>query len=314
MKTYHPQAGTAQLTGHFDLVDFRLLLNVAETLSLSRGAELSNMSAPAASTRIKKIEEILRIKIFMRNSHGLSPTATGTGILKHAKKILTQFDQMVGELHTTSTLMQGDIRLHANTLSLHGSMPNALQKYLIAYPEVNILLQEHSSINITRFLVNGESDIGILASETRSEKLDYLPYRREKLVLITPLLHPLSVAPAIHFHQSLNADFIGLSQQSALQQFIVRVAGDIGASIKLRIQVNNFESLCKLVESGIGVALIPEAVAMDQARIRRIAIVSLLDQWAERELTIAYRKDDSLSLPAQRLIETLLNYQQQTTL
>ncbi len=309
MKTYRPQVGATQLTGHFDLVDFRLLINVSETLSLSRGAELSNMSAPAASTRIKKIEENLGIKLFMRNSHGLSPTITGAGVLQHAKKILMQFDQLIDELNTTSTLMRGDIRLHANTLSLHGSMPNAIQKYLLTYPEVNIILQEHSSTNITRSLVNGEADVGILSSENRSDKLEYIPYRREKLVLITPTLHVLSESQSIYFHQSLSADFIGLSQHSALQQFIIRAAGDIGASIRLRIQVNHFESICKLVESGIGVALIPEAIATVQAKFRRIAVVTLLDRWAERELTITHRKDDFLTLPVQRLIEILLNYQ-----
>ena len=309
MKTYQLQAGAIQLTGHFDLVDFRLLINVAETLSLSRGAELSNMSAPAASTRIKKIEESLGIKLFVRNSHGLSPTLAGSGVLKHAKKILSQFELLLNELNTTSTIMKGDIRLHANTLSLLGSMPNALQKYLMKYPEVNIILQEHSSTNITRALVSGEADIGVLASENRSDKLEYIPYRREKLVLITPLHHALSETSQIHFRQSLSADFIGLSQHSALQQFIIRVAGDVGASIKLRIQVNHFESICKLVESGIGIALIPETIATAQARFRRIAMVSLIDRWAERELTITHRKDDFLSLPCQRLIETLLNHQ-----
>lgn len=306
MKTHHPQAGSAQLISYFDLVDFRLLLHVAETLSLSRGAELSNMSAPAASTRIKKIEDVLGTKLFVRNSHGLSPTTLGLSVLTNAKKILSQFDQMLGELHSTPSLMKGDIRLHANTLSTHGSMPNVLQRYLLQYPDINIILEEHASSNITRSLVSGEADLGILASETKSDRLEYMPYSKERLVMVTPLLHPLCSTSSLYFHQTLGADFIGLPTHVALQHFIMRVAGDEGASIKLRIQVNNFDALCKLVESGIGVAVIPEAIAISQARTRRIAIVALLDKWAERELNIAIRKGESPSLPVQRLIQTLL--------
>lgn len=306
MKTYQPQTGSAQLINYFDLVDFRLLLHVAETLSLSRGAELSNMSAPAASTRIKKIEEVLGIKLFVRNSHGLSPTPSGLGVLKNAKNILSQFDQMIGELSSTDNLMKGDIRLHANTLSTHGSMPNVLQRYLLQYPDVNIILQEHSSSNITRSLVNGEADIGILASETRSDRIEYLPYTKERLVLITPLSHPLCNNASLRFHQTLGADFIGLPEHSALKNFIMRAAGDEGASIKLRIQVNNFDALCKLVESGIGVAIIPEAIAISQARSRRITIVALIDDWAERDLCIAIRKGEPLAPPVQKLLDTLL--------
>lgn len=310
MKTHHPQAGSAQLIGYFDLVDFRLLLHVASTLSLSRGAELSNMSAPAASTRIKKIEEVLGTKLFVRNSHGLLPTSMGLSVLTNAKKIIFQFEHMLEELSSTSNSMKGDIRLHANTLSTHGSMPNVLQRFLLQYPEINIILQEHASSSITRSLVSGEANIGILASETRSDRLEYLPYRKERLVLVTPLLHPLCGTPSIFFHQTLGADFIGLPEHSALQHFIMRAAGREGASIKLRIQVNNFDVLCNLVESGIGVAVIPEAIAVLQARTRRIAVVTLLDRWAERELNIALRKGDLPSLPVQRLIETLLELQQ----
>lgn len=306
MKTQHPQTRLAQLISYFDLIDFRLLLNIANTLSLSRGAELSNMSAPAASTRVKKIEEVLGTKLFVRNSHGLLPTSMGLSVITNSKKIIFQFEHMVKELSSTSNSMKGDIRLHANTLSIHGSMPKVLQRFLLLYPEINIILQEHASSSITRSLVSGEANIGILATEAHSEKLVYLPYRKERLVLITPFLHPLCSTSSVFFHQTISADFIGLPEHSALTHFIIRAAGNEGASIKLRIQVNNFDVLCRLVESGIGVAVIPESIAVLQARACRITVVKLLDQWAERELKIALLKGHLPSLPVQRLIDTLL--------
>lgn len=55
---------------HFDLVDLRLITCIAETDSLTRGAERFHMSVPAASTRIKNLEESMGTKLLYRTSQG----------------------------------------------------------------------------------------------------------------------------------------------------------------------------------------------------------------------------------------------------
>ena len=59
---------------HFDLVDLRLMVRVAEANSLTRGAEASHISLPAASTRIKNLEESLGLKLLYRTSQGVTLT------------------------------------------------------------------------------------------------------------------------------------------------------------------------------------------------------------------------------------------------
>lgn len=306
MKAPNLQSGLIRLTNYFDLIDFRLLVNIAETLSLSRGAELTNMSAPAASNRIKKIEDVLGVKLFVRNSHGLSPTQSGYRALQGAKEILSQFDNLVSELSPTSSEIRGNIRLYANTLSINGSVPNVLQGFLLKHPEVNISLQEHSSSMITRALVSGDADVGILATDTQSDRLHYTTYGHESLVLITGQTHDLAKQKKVWFHETLQSDFIGLPSHAALQHFVLRMAGIEGTSIKLRIQANTFDSLCKLVEVGIGIGIVPETIAQEQLRNRKIVIVRLRDSWAERELSIVVRKEEPLSIAAQLLIKELL--------
>ena len=62
---------------HFDLVDLRLMVRVAEANSLTRGAEAAHMSVPAASTRIKNIEESMGTKLLYRTSQGVTDTYFG---------------------------------------------------------------------------------------------------------------------------------------------------------------------------------------------------------------------------------------------
>ena len=59
---------------HFDLVDLRLMVRVAEANSLTKGAEASFISLPAASTRIKNLEESIGAKLLNRHSQGVTLT------------------------------------------------------------------------------------------------------------------------------------------------------------------------------------------------------------------------------------------------
>ena len=68
---------------HFDLVDLRLMIRVAEANSLTRGAEAVYMSVPTASTRIKNIEDSIGIKLFYRTSQGVTLTLPGQAFVHH---------------------------------------------------------------------------------------------------------------------------------------------------------------------------------------------------------------------------------------
>src|SRR4051794_23637330 len=109
----------------FDMVDLRLFVNVVDTLSLTRGAERSNMSAPAASACIRKMEEALGKQLFYRTTQGLAPTSAGRTVLRHALRILRQVQELTGELLENAGDMRGSLRLYANTLSINEFLPPA---------------------------------------------------------------------------------------------------------------------------------------------------------------------------------------------
>jgi DNA-binding transcriptional LysR family regulator len=264
------------------------------------------MSVPAASARMRKMEEALGRQLFYRTGQGLAPTSAGHAVLRHALAILRQVEQLTGELRENAGGMSGNIRLYANTLSISDFIPPALQTFLLKFPGVNIDLHECSSTDIARALKQGAADIGILSADVPGDGLDCVPYRTERLVLITPRGHPLADGGPVDFAQTLKVDYIGLKENMALQSFIMRAASREGAAMKLRIQVNNFEALCGLVDSGVGVAIIPESVARRHAKHLGIAIVGLLDDWAVRDLKIAARDLQSLAAPAKALIDVLV--------
>jgi len=290
---------------HFDLVDLQLFTNVVDTESLTRGAERSHLSAPAASARIRKLEEALGLQLFYRSAHGLAPTSSGQTFLQHARLVLRQVERMGAELRRGAACVRGSVRVFANTLSISEVIPPALERFLIAFPEVDIDLHERATPDIVHAVRQGQADIGILAGEPAAEGLELLPWRDERLALITAAGHALAGAGPVDFAATLDQDYIGLKENTALNAFVDRAAAQSGMRIKLRIRVNNFEALCGLVASGIGVGLIPESVALRHAAHLPIAVVALRDGWALRRLSLAVRRGEALSAPARALIDEL---------
>ena len=110
---------------------------------------------------------------------------------------------------------------------------------------------------------------------------------------------------AIAFADVLDHDFVGLDRASALQRFLADKASRIGRPIRLRVQLRSFDAVCRMVEAGVGLGIVPETTARRAARTMAIAMVDLTDSWALRELTICIRDLAGLPPSARQLVEHL---------
>ena len=292
---------------HFDLVDLRLMVRVAEANSLTRGAEASHISLPAASTRIKNLEENLGLKLLYRTSQGVTLTPPGQAFVQHARTVLAQLEHLSGDLQEYAKGIKGHLRVYANTTALGEFLPPVLKGYLLAHPDVNVDLRERLSHDIVRAVSEGQTDIGIVAGLVRTENLETLPYRRDRLVLVVPGGHALAGRKEVAFAETLDCDHVGLQESSAIHAFLRQVCDQLHRPLRLRIQVGNFEAACRMVEAGVGVAILPESAARRHAQAMAIAIVPLSDPWAVREMKICVRSLDALPAFARDLVDMLVD-------
>jgi DNA-binding transcriptional LysR family regulator len=290
----------------FDLVDLRLMVRIAEADSLTRGAEAAHMSAPAASTRIKNMEESLGVKLLHRSSQGVTLTLPGQAFVHHARLVLGQLEHLRTDLQEYARGIKGHLRVHANTTALGEFLPPVLRRYLLSHPDVSVDLQERLSHDIVRAVTEGQADIGIVAGLVRTENLEVLPYRHDRLVLVLPRGHALAGAKTISFSDTLDFDHIGLAESSAIRAFLLQICEGLSRAMKQRIQVSNFEAACRMVEAAVGVAILPESAARRHAQAMAIAIVPLADTWAERALQIVVRRLDALPAYARELVDMLV--------
>src|SRR3546814_1553667 len=124
------------MRANFNLVDLQLLIYIAEEQSLTRAAERSNLSLPAASMRIKLFEESVGEKLLFRNKQGVTLTPTGDTVLKHARIVLNQLEALRGDLHEHVEGFRGHIRMAANATSINATLPLVLRQYQIGRAHV----------------------------------------------------------------------------------------------------------------------------------------------------------------------------------
>lgn len=290
---------------HFDLVDLRLMICIAETNSMTRGAERFHMSVPAASTRIKNLEESIGAKLLYRTSQGVTLTPPGQAFLHHARMVLSQLEQLRGSMQEYARGIKGHVRLFANTTATTEFLPNDLRDFLASHPDVNIDLKERLSHDIVRAISEGSADVGIVAGDVRTESLITLPYRQDKLTLAVPRSHPLANCGPIRFSDTTGFDFIGLPEASAIHTFLNRVASDLNKTLQVRIEVGNFEALCRMVEANVGIGVLPLSSAVRYEKVMNVSLVELADDWAARNLLICVRSLDLLPSFARELVDQL---------
>jgi DNA-binding transcriptional LysR family regulator len=295
------------MAAHFDLTDLQLITHIGDWRSLTRGAEKSHLSLPAASTRVKNLEEHFGTQLLYRSNQGATFTPAGEALLRHARAVMQQVEQLRGDMQEYARGVKGHVRVLANTTAMTEFMPAALARFLATRPDVNVELRERPSYQIVRAVAEGSADIGIAAGAGTDPQVQFIPYRNDRLVLVTGKRHELAGEPAVAFADTLGDDYVGLSEASAIHPFLVQAAAALGRTFRFRVEVGNFEAVCRMIESGVGIGVIPASAAARYARNMDIAIVALTDAWAVRRLHICVRDLAVLPVFARELVRMLVD-------
>jgi DNA-binding transcriptional LysR family regulator len=291
---------------HFDLTDMQLMVNVAGAMSLTKGAEYTFLSLPAASNRVKNLESYLGTALLYRTSQGVTLTPSGEAFVRHARIVLRQLEHLRGDIQEYAKGVKGRVRVYANSTAMNEFIPAALERYLVDHPDVNIELRERLSYQVVKAGAEGVADIGITAQGSGGAGVEFLPYRVDRLVLVTHKDHPLAAQARHSFESALDYDFIGLFESSAIHSFLLKAAEDGGRILRMRVEVGNFEASCRLIAAQVGIGVIPESAARRYEKTMPLKIMALTDEWALRKLHICVQEAGKLPVFAQELVDLLV--------
>ncbi|MBL8427900.1 MAG: LysR family transcriptional regulator [Dechloromonas sp.] len=289
-------------TMHYDLPDLRLVAAIADCGSLTRAAVRIHLAPSSASHRLTQLEAALGMALFERHPRGLTPTPAGESLLRHARQVFAQLEQMHADLAPYASGLHSQVTVFANTNAINCFLPEDLGDFLRDHPQVRVSLEEQPSPAIVRAVAAGQVEIGVVADEGNLAGLETLPYRRDRLVLIVPPVHPLAGEPAVAFARVLAEPFVCLHAGSAIHTFMMNHAAQLGGRLDVRIQVRSFNAVCRMVAAGVGIGMVPRSAVGTADAVR---LIEITDPWAPRDLQLCVRSRSALPAAAQALLAHL---------
>ncbi|MEW9678619.1 LysR substrate-binding domain-containing protein [Pseudomonas sp. TE50-2] len=290
---------------HFDLADLRLLAAIAATGSLSKAAATFPVAVSAASTRLRLFEARSGLTLFLRKADGMQLTPAGRLVLESARGVLGEAQKLQDTLRELAGQRRITLHLAASTVTNSTLLPAVLGPFLADYPEVDLQLVEHKSIDVLRVVLAGECEIGVYDGNLVNEGVVSLPFRTERLVLLVPLDHPLAGRGQLRLADALGFPFVCLPAERAMQRFVEELAMNLAMPLKVRVRAPSFEAIAQLVAQHAGITMLPETAAVRAEQELAVRRVALEERWATLELRICFRSWEALSSHGRQLVSFL---------
>jgi DNA-binding transcriptional LysR family regulator len=286
-----------------DLMTLRLFVAVYEEQTLTRAAARENISLSALSKRISDLEKSLGTPLFQRARNRLDPTLTADALARHVRRVLADLGQIEAELADFAAGVKGRVRIWSNAWAILQYLPRDLAAFMASHPLVRIELQESLSPAIVEAVAENAADIGVFAGDVAAPGLLVLPYRADRLVVVMPAGHALAALESVRLDDMVQHDIIGPKQGSAIDRLLIGAAGPLG--LQPRIRVAGTEAVCSMAAAGLGIGLVPGALAARYQRVLGIHVRPLDAPWAARHLRLCTGPLDRLTPAGRQLLRHL---------
>ena len=290
----------------FDLTTLHLFLSAVDEGSIAAAAGVNAIAPSAISRRISELEHRLNTPLLYRRTKGVEPTAAGDALVRHARNLVRLMGQMEVEMSEFSDGVRGHVRIVANSSSIAQFLPEDLSTFKADFPDIRIALREETSERCVQDVREGLADIAIFSEATSSQDLEVFVYRQDRLFVIAPSDHPLAAKNTIQFFETLQFEHVGMQPGSSLLGQLIAQAAELEKTILFAIQVTSFDGVRRMVESGLGIAILPDGVAPNPTEGGRLSVIPLSDPWATRTLYIGVREVSALPLVVRKFLTKLI--------
>ncbi|PKM83874.1 MAG: transcriptional regulator [Firmicutes bacterium HGW-Firmicutes-13] len=269
---------------------------VAERKSFSRAAEDIYLSQSTVSSHISSLEKHFGQKLFDRLGKEVVLTPFGERFYYWSTEILKLRDMANWDLKDWTGIVEGNIHIGAGTVPAQFMAPFLISEFIKKYPGISFTLTQNSSEIVAEDLLKGVVDMGILGEKYYSEKIEYIPFLDEKLVLITP--RNFKLKEPVSLYQVLDYNFVFRKPGSGTQAVVEKIfkkEGIESAKLNVVAYFNNVQSIKQGVKEGLGISIISEIAAMDYAQSKYINKYELKEIGERRTFYFAYNRQKTLA-------------------
>lgn len=270
-----------------EIHEIKAFVLLAEYLHFGRTAKLLNITQPALSKQINKLELFLGNTLFERDRKSTQLTAFGRQFLKEAQGFMAQYENLCILGQKISSGEQGLLRIGFSHYALE-MIPLLIVKFRQDRPGIELVLKDLSTHEQLEALRNGQLDIGFVKLSTKTE-FETLPLVREQLTLITP--HHPDFNRLTHLEDCSEIPFVIISKERSpvLHNQILGLCANYGFYPRIVQEVAEVTSVLALVKAGLGVSILPPSFFPDTADIN---LYPQTDREARWSVFAAWKKDE----------------------
>jgi LysR family hydrogen peroxide-inducible transcriptional activator len=240
-----------------ELHQLRYFVAVADLGSFTRAAERCLVAQPSLSQQVIKLERELGQPLFDRLGRGVRLTEAGRALYAEAAPVLASLDGLRERVTGATAPGQGAVQVGAIPTIAPYLLPPLLHRFAERFPHATVGLHENLTALTERACLEGEVDVGLVASPAGHDLLHSEPLFTEELLLALPPKHRLLEKKQVRLADLAEEAFVLLGEVHCLGEQVMTFCKQGGCRPAVRCRGSQLLTVQELVALGHGVSLLP---------------------------------------------------------
>ena len=286
-----------------DFQDARLAVTLAESASLTEAASKLHMSLPAASIRLKNLEQRLGAQLFYRTSQGMKTTAAGNRFVELASKLLAIEQEIDQHFASERSKRRNILRIAGNTTYVADILPSIIGRYQQRHPGIHIDLSCHRNLEILRDIERGEYELGFLTDIHIETNLKCFEFGDDRLELVVLADSPLCAAGPLKIADFRHEQMICMADYGTMTSYLRKQYEAAGYELVIKSKVLDFRTMTDYIARGIGVGVMYQSIFRKYQSPGLVAL-EIDEPWARHRRYCVINQDS----PSVELADSFLAY------
>jgi DNA-binding transcriptional LysR family regulator len=287
------------------LETLQVFCDLVETGSFSAAASQNFITQSAVSQQVRALEARFDQPLIERTRGHIQPTPAGQVLYEAGKEITGRYRDLRERMQNVGNVVGGSVRLATvHSVGLY-ELSEPMKRFVKAYPQVNVHLEYSRSNKVFDDVLSGRIDLGIVAYPSRRAQIAVVPFREDRLVLICATHHAFARRRSVTLKDLDGQPIVGYERDLPTRRAIDRVLRRKSVSVRYVMELDNIETIKRVVEVGAGLALVPQPSVKQEVKSRTLCAIPISDERMLRPLGIVHRQGRQFSPAVERFIAEL---------
>jgi DNA-binding transcriptional LysR family regulator len=286
--------------------EHRLFREIANTRSMSRGAEHCGVSQSAATQHVQEVERRLGVTLLDRTRRPLELTPAGRIYNEFCRDILRREEEFTQALDQVKGEVEGTVRVASIYSTGLSEMSHLQEEFARRCPGATLNVEYMRPEKIYDAVRNDVADLGLVSYPEARRELAALAWREEEMHVAMPPSHPFAGLPAVDAAQLEGCDFIGFDEDLKIRRELDRFLRANGVEVRLVMCFDNIQMIKEAVALGSGISILPARTMQAEIAQGRLTAVRLNAPDLVRPVGIVHRKRKKFNRATQSFLEMLV--------